>query len=413
MNSILKSFSVLLILVFISEFASARTFTDTLGRKIEAILVKVEKNQVTLQLEDSKKNYLIPVGRLSQEDRDYVESWAKKKSNPKPHEHASWKGESISTKKLKEIFSLKDNFDAPFPKTISISINQDINIIEENKTKKRFVYHSPNFEFISDVRLSKNVIKKFAVMFEATREFCRQLPISTLKAHVPGATFKNPIYIFEHKSTYHEKGGPEGSAGVFTQYQGRGVVLVPAESAGLKKVGSGYMYDYKKSNKTLRHELVHQLTDHEYISDPASRGWFSEGLAEYCANTPYRSGKYMLSNNISSIKAYVTKYGKDGRGGRGLGDDFVAPHLKDFFLMPYSEFMINGSLNYGLGLLLTYYFFHMEEDRSNIIHFLKALKEGKKGEQALEVLLNSRNYNELENDISKAWRSRGVRIRFK
>ena len=54
----------------------------------------------------------------------------------------------------------------------------------------------------------------------------------------------------------------------------------------------------------------------------------------------------------------------------------------------------------------------MEEDTSNIKDFLKALKNGKKGEEALDVLLNGRSWDEMEAQISKAWKSRGVRIHF-
>ena len=143
------------------------------------------------------------------------------------------------------------------------------------------------------------MVKKFATLFEATREYCRMLPIATLKAHVPGAQFRNKILLFESKASYVRNGGPPSSAGVFISRgrQGNGIVMVPLESLGLKKVGSGYMYDYKGENKVLPHELVHQLTDREYYRSGA-RGWFSEGLAEYVAVTPYRSGKFMVRSNL-------------------------------------------------------------------------------------------------------------------
>ena len=54
----------------------------------------------------------------------------------------------------------------------------------------------------------------------------------------------------------------------------------------------------------------------------------------------------------------------------------------------------------------------MESDRKNITAFMKALKNGEKGEQALEKLLNGRTYDELEKDISNAWKTVGVTINF-
>jgi len=35
------------------------------------------------------------------------------------------------------------------------------------------------------------------------------------------------------------------------------------------------------------------VTDREYYA-PSARGWFSEGMAEYIAVTPYRSGKFSV-----------------------------------------------------------------------------------------------------------------------
>ena len=86
--------------------------------------------------------------------------------------------------------------------------------------------------------------------------------------------------------------------------------------------------------------------------------------------------------------------------------------LGKYMLQPYESFTQDANFNYGLGLLLTYYIFHMEEDRTNVVAFLKALKEGERGQEAVDVLLNGRSYEQLEEQIAKAWKSRGVRITF-
>ena len=39
--------------------------------------------------------------------------------------------------------------------------------------------------------------------------------------------------------------------------------------------------------------------------------------------------------------------------------------------------------------------------------------EGKRGEEALNVLLAGRSFDELEEAITKSWRSRGVKIKFR
>ncbi len=392
----------------------ARTFTNLKGKKVQATVINVSNNSAQLKLDKNNKVYTIPLSKLSQADQDFLRAWEKKnsptssKTTDKKKKHS--KQRKLSTAKLMEKYQLKENFDAEWPKIVSIDRDIEINVVKEDKENSKFIYQSPNYEFICDVRLSKNVVKKFAVLFEATREFCRLLPISTMKAHMPGEVFRNKILLFEHKSDYISNGGPPESGGVFIPRKGN-IILIPLTSLGLKKVGSSYMYDHKGNNFIISHELTHQLTDYEYFASGAN-GWFSEGLAEYVAYTPYRSGKYMVRSNISSIKAIATAYGKRGRAGHALGEKFTAPDLETFMTQPYSKFLSTPKFSYPFSALLTYYFFHMEDDRSNINAFLKALKEGKKGKSALKELLNGRSFDELEKQITKAWKSRGIRINF-
>ena len=56
--------------------------------------------------------------------------------------------------------------------------------------------------------------------------------------------------------------------------------MVPLESLGVRTLGSGYTLDRGKSNNTLPHELIHQLTPPPYFRH-GSVGWFIEGIAEY------------------------------------------------------------------------------------------------------------------------------------
>lgn len=417
-NPVLVWLGRVCLLCLIVSPVESRTFTDVKGRKIEAEIVKVGDDVVELKMDNNGKTYEVPFKKLSAEDHTYIEEWQKNQKAAKEESEEVIKKVRRSgrgnTAALKKEHDLKDNYEADWPDRINSGFDVEINSFKEEESTKKFIYHSPNYEFICDVRLSKNVIKKFAALFEATREYCRELPISTMKAHVPGEKFRHKILLFETKESYIKNGGPPKSAGVFMSRGGHGIIMVPLVSLGVKKVGSGYMFDYKGSNSTLPHEITHQLTDGEYFQ-PGARGWFSEGLAEYVATTPYRSGKYMVRTNLSAIKEYVTEYGKDGRGGRNLGDEIQVADLKKYMLQPYSEFTGRANFNYGLGLLITYYYFHWdgEGDRANINAFLQALKEGKQGEEALKELLNGRSWEEMEKAISKAWRSRGVKIKFR
>ncbi len=312
---------------------------------------------------------------------------------------------------ITEKFPTKDNFDAQWPKLVKSSA-PEITIVKEDKEKSNFIYHSTNYEFVCNVQLSKNVLKKFSTLFEATRNYCKEIPLSMVKAHIPDETVRFRILLFDTEAAYYQNGGLQGSAGFFNPNSGE--ILIPLTSLGVKKLGSSYAYDYKSTNKTLPHEIAHQLTNTEYFR-PGAMGWFSEGLAEYIAITDYRSGKFMVSGNRTDIVKYVTEVSKKDNRGRMLGDEITAPDLKKFMLMDYSDFRQNGNFNYGFSALLTYYFIHMDGEgkRKNLNKFLTALNEGKQGEEALNELLAGRTFDELEKEISKAWKSRRVEITFK
>lgn len=254
-----------------------RVFTDIKGRKIEAEIVSLDGGRVMIKLQQTGKTAEVKIEVLSKADRDYAMQWMKDKNalaaqqRAHSHEH-SQTGINSHTSSLMTQYDLKENYDAKWPRLVSTDIGIDISVMSEDENKREFVYHSPNYEFVCDVKLTKNVVKKFAVMFEATREYCRLLPISTMKAHVPGGEFRHKILLFENEETYLQNGGMPGSAGVFVSRGGNGVVMVPLTSLGVIKGKAGYRYDYDKSNKTLTHEIAHQLTDIEYLSSPGSRG---------------------------------------------------------------------------------------------------------------------------------------------
>jgi len=338
---------------------------------------------------------------FGQQDQAYIES---QKSQVSLQEKES----AIETPEEQSL----ENFDADWPKLIRLEL--DFKIVPVDSEEGKFVYHSKNFEFIADVRLSNSVIKRFGEIFEATLQYCQVLPISSMVAITHSTDRKKKIYLYSDTEEYYKSGGPQGSAGVY--FSGRDIIMVGMEFLGLKKLGSGYTLDRDKSNKTLPHEIVHMFTDKEYYV-AGSLGWFTEGLADYIAVTPYRGGTYNLSGNRKTITEYVTKYGEDGTGGRNIGEEFTMPAIEDYMLQPYrqfAQFPEPGNTNYGVATLMVYYFFHFEENgRENITHFLKALKQGKTGHDALKVLLNGRTYRELEKDIQKAWRSRGIKITFK
>ena len=386
---------ILLLTLAIAGSAAAhhleRVWTDEAGRKTKAELLKIENDCAVLLLPDGREAPF-PIEKLSKIDQAFIEKFGT------GSEHDEGKEEDAIL-----------NFDDPWPERVTYEEDPEIETVEEDAEKKSFIYESANYRYNCDVRLSKSVVKGFAIMFEATHQFVRELPLA-----VNGGRKKDQKYqilLFENLGDYFSAGGPPGSAGVFIG--GENVIMVPLTSLGVRPVGSSYMLDRDKSSKTLPHELVHQLTPSRYYA-PGSRGWFTEGIAEYVATTPYRSGSYNVKTNFKAIVEYVTAYGKKGNGGRALGEEITIGPLKDFMLQSYSSFTANAQVNYGCGLLITNYFFHMdrEEDGACIKNFLKALNDGKQGTEALEVLLDGRTFEEMEEEIAKAYSRKGVDFTF-
>lgn len=393
-----------------------RAWVNDKNRSAEGELISATETHAVIHFKGQKSSREVALTTLSTNDQEFIAEWltqekdksTKKKVTYDPN--ASYRDRQKNLSALTE--NIPDNFDAEWPKLIKSPEGLEIALVEEDATNNKYVYHSNHYEFICDVPLKPHLVKRFATLFEGTREVCRALPISTKKAHIAGETHRNRILLFETREAYVKNGGPPQSGGVFIG--GKDIVMVPLTSLGVKKVGSSYSIDYKDDNKTLSHELAHQITDRVYYQLGA-RGWFSEGLADYVGTTPYRSGNFFISKSVGAAKEYATGFGREGNGGRHMGEKISAPDLKTYMLQDYSRFTgESANFNYGLALLITTYFFHMDGDgdRVAITSFLKALREGKKGEEALEVLRQGRTFDELAKDISKGWRSKGVRITF-
>jgi hypothetical protein len=392
-----RPISIFLLLTGLAGAFESRSWTDVQGRKIEATMVREEGSSVVLKLKDGRE-VPYPLAKLSASDALYVQGV---RSEPKAE--TSQKA-TISTNETDIA-----NFDSKWPELVKFDEDPEIITVEEDIEKKRFIYESANYRYTCDVRLSKSVVKGFAVMFEATHLFCRSLPLGVNGGvKVKG---KHQIILFEKFEDYVKAGGPPSSSGVFMS--GRNIVMVPLTSLGVQKVGSGYMLDRDKSSSTLPHELTHQLTPEPYYQK-GSMGWFTEGLAEYVATTPYRSGGYNVRANQKPIVDYATGYGSKDRGGRALGTEIKLPALKKFMLQEYSQFLEQPQLNYGCGLLITNYFLHMDGDGDGkrIKAYLKALHENKDAEESLSILLDGRTFEELTKDIVKAWSRKGVDFTF-
>ncbi|MEP2776363.1 MAG: hypothetical protein ABJQ29_07010 [Luteolibacter sp.] len=373
-------------ILFSFVVADGAVWTTSQGRSFEAEFSRMDGTKVIFKMEDGRE-FFVPLLQLSAESQAIIRSNA---SAP--------------------IQDLRSNFGRPWPQSARLSGSPGCKVISEDTEKRHYIYESPGYRFHSDTRITADALANFATVFESTRAYLAALPLSLLSGETLAT--RSRVLIFEELATYHKSGGPVGSAGCFLgQHR---LVLVPMASLGLVKGGTGYSRDMDGHNKVLIHELVHQLTPAAYYAH-GSKGWFTEGLAEYVAITPYFTGSFRPDVHGNAVLEYVSATGEGGKGGRNLGKSITAPRLRDFMLMDYRSFSgENASRNYGLGLLVTHYFFHMSENghARRITAFLKALHAGENGEQALSHLLAGGTWEKLEKEISDAWGRKGIEISF-
>ncbi len=378
---------------------SARTWTSTAGHSEEGKLVKFDGKNVTVLLTD-RTEASFPFDMLSQPDQEFL-----KKNHPPE-----------IPKKAPTTETNPFNWDDPWPAAAFVK-DTEITVEKEDEENSKFIYTSNNFRFICDVRLTGSVVRTFAKMFEASHEYCRIVPLALTGGIKTNG--KYDVRLFETKASYVAAGGPPASAGVFIRRGNQSWIMVPLISLGVQKFGSGYRRDRDKDDSTLVHEIVHQLTPNSYF-EQGSRGWFSEGLAEYISNTPYRNGRFRISNNFDAITEYFSAYGKEGTGGRNLGKEFRAPALRDYMTMPYGKFTANANFNYGFGLCLTTYFLHLEGEGDGALiktflakfHEKGRIRSKKDLQEVLDILLNGRTWEELQDDVSKKWKRKGIKITF-
>lgn len=305
--------------------------------------------------------------------------------------------------------SIPTNFARPWPTSSGVNTEPVIRVIEENEKERRYLYESPHFQFESNVLLRPILLAKVAMMFEACYQTHYEIPLNNRRTRSPKAA-KLKAKLFETKADYFAAGGPRGSAGVYKPSQD--VFLVPLEILGVKKMASGYAYDYSGSSHVLFHEITHQLWAD--LGDCAGI-WMVEGFAEFMASAPYNNGRFTFLMQPKAAMEYATGHGMGNHGGRALGGSITMPHLSTFMTMDQMQFMQDANANYGFGMLLTHYFLLLDGrgDGERFKKCIQTLQAGKSEEEARQALLNGRSYEELEKDFATAMRAKGVKVEFR
>lgn len=380
--------AILILLCVTNMLAAPRTWTSVDGRTLEAEYIRAEGDVIMLRRAGDGHIFTVPLSRLSEADRVYV---AEQKSS---------KGSRTS--------AVFPEGGLQWPRQTEPPGAFEVDILEEDNMRDLYRYRAGHFVFTSDVRLSRKVVADFAEVFEGTYGAVQAMPLA-FQIEAPEEGYD--VRIFAERGNYEAAGGLVGSGGVYMP--GQRLMLVPTESLGLKKSSSGVTLD-GTSHGTLIHEITHQV-QHDWLGRMPV--WMSEGFAEYVEAVPYRNGRFYFSKIEPDAMLKSETYSTD---------EFAMTQLEQLMTMSgqdWNQVLARDSYaarrQYRSAFFLIYYFIHLdgEGDGRRLWEALRILERTRTYEewlaaqdQAREVLLGGRSYDELFKDMQRAYRSEGIKL---
>jgi hypothetical protein len=385
---------VLLLLMLGACCASARTWTDSLGRGFEAEFIRSDGAYVVLNVGGLQRRFLL--SGMSESDQEWMRRGGAGKGAPE----GSGRGKS-SEQKLPKSAPRK-------PSKSEIQVNQSIPVtrIEANFREKRWVYASPHFEFVCDEDLGLPIVREFVWMFESVWQFCEQWPVRLPRLESKEQVRMRTLLVKNYED-YVRLGGIPNSGGCYIP--GRDLILVPFRSLGIEAKGSKYKISRSLDNNILRHEITHQLMR----GQTQQAAWFIEGAAEYVSSVPYSVNRLLVSQHANAVVSYIIKTNYLAGKGRPEGRTMKLSSLEKFMTGSYDDFQKTPHA-YSYGLLLFYYFAKLEGKKGGeqLRLYTEALHRDKSEVEARSILLRGRSWKQLEKEIAAAWNLRGIRLRF-
>ncbi len=365
-------------------YAETRVWTDTAGRKVEAELIRVDGDQVRIRRSIDGQVFSLPIVKLSEADQEFLRAQTKTTAEASADPEQPGKAKALV-----------------WPRRTDLPDNYDVEIVREDNSAGVYIYRTPNFEFHSDVKLARKVVREFGKIFEGTYASMKAFPL----AWNPQPT--NSHYktrLFRERSDYQAAGGMPNSGGVYIPWQRE--ILVPLSSLGVEKSSSGFTLDDSGEHSTLVHEITHQV-HHDWLAKLPP--WMTEGMAVYMESVPNDDGEFRFDRR--DLEEYV-------RRENGAGPVTMAP-LEKLMTMNQSAWNANFTNNpkelhkyYQSAFLLVNYFLHLdgEGEGRRINAYCRAIESGTPDEQARALLLAGRSYTELTEDLQRAYKREGVEV---
>ncbi len=375
-----------------ANVAGARTWTDNQGRKVEADFLGTKDGVVTFVLASGVKS-VFPLNKLSPEDQKWVAA------NVKDDDETVDVADNSSNEKAGNFTILRGDgpkAESSWPEKVALDGTPEVEVVKEDEDAKEYVYRTEHYEFHSDIRLSKSVVREFSRIFEATYLLTCKLPLD-LAPHVePGQKYFE-ARIFETQEDYFKAGGISGSGGVYMSSIKK--FMVPIQSLGVINRGSRVTinYDYREFS-TLIHEITHQMMNQWLGYLPV---WYTEGSAVYAEMLDYSNGKFSLSNLKSTIRDHV-----GGRDAKMLDPEVLLKIDYQSWIKALASGNARG--NYNSAGMLAFYFYHIDGDgdAANIIKCLRGVEAGKKSWEDLqkEFLIRGRSMDQFREDLKNGFK---------
>ncbi|MGJ8654515.1 MAG: hypothetical protein ACSHX8_14740 [Opitutaceae bacterium] len=351
---------------------SGRTWTDVDGRELEAVIQKATEHSVIVLRDSDQRRLTLPLDRLCEADRSYALAWG----------------------------DLQRNLQQRWPSSVRAPSFEVVATTGSEEGGTLYSYATDHFRFRSDAELSTRLVRHFASIFEVVYAAGEKIPLG-IQPLPAGQTYS--VRIFKSDDDYKAAGGLPGSAGAYSFK--RKEVIVPLSSLAVTDESGVYRPESNPDYPTLIHEITHCVTSDWRDYAPV---WVFEGLARYMEVVPHTRENL----NFDGLKPRIAVW----RSGNGTYDDVPVIDFEFMLGCSYKQWnktFYNNPDNlraqYTSAMVLVQYFLDFDNSQgAKFKHYLFELSQGMAQEEALEILLDGRSYEDLVREITDAYKRERV-----
>jgi len=362
------------------------------GTRAEGVLIAANSSVAQLRLAKTQRIHNLSLAKFTATDRDKIQNWIKTDG------HSGVAGFPIHLKSHR----WPDRWQGP-----------DRVPVEQIDNSK--VWRSKHFDITDAAGVDRATIESIAMICESVDGALNALPLP-LPVNWGRSSDRRRQIVIEGQS---ENPQLANSAGYWDGRTGKVHIFIEQlYEPDQQRV----VFEYDKPAKVQKYDvIVHEVTHQSmaallYMDVPA---WVAEGMSEYMAATQFAPATYQFTNTYVSLRYHINKL--------ILGDRIVKDRRMHFTFLKnlmnrdvpeWNAILANdamaGVMQYHEALLLVDYFFHVDHpDGLYFKRYLEAILSGIPEKQARDLhLIRGRNYQEIEHDLIKRWRSVGFSIVF-